>query len=187
MTSANEAARRIMALRHARAVALLPFMNTLLIPGLILVATREAHPLWARVDRPLDLVAIAAASLVLAAGFAVTARAILLFVRKGNGTLAPWDPTQTLIRADLYRYSRNPMKAGLFLILTAESVLLGSVFLAGWTAAFIAANVVYIRVSEEPGLRERFGAAYDDYCADVPRWLPPVRLRRRTGAATTES
>jgi protein-S-isoprenylcysteine O-methyltransferase Ste14 len=110
----------------------------------------------------------------------------MLFVRRGNGTLAPWDPTQVLVRAGLYRYSRNPMKAGLFLILAAESALFGSTALACWTAAFIAANVVYIRVSEEPGLRARFGAAYDEYCAEVPRWLPPVRLRQLAGAATIE-
>ena len=29
---------------------------------------------------------------------------------------------------------------------------------------------------EEPGLRRRFGAEYEEYCARVPRWLPRVRL-----------
>jgi len=30
---------------------------------------------------------------------------------------------------------------------------------------------------EEPGLRESFGAEYESYCADVPRWLPRLAPR----------
>jgi protein-S-isoprenylcysteine O-methyltransferase Ste14 len=72
------------------------------------------------------------------------------------------------------------MKAGLFLVLLAEAVLLRSPPLLAWFALFVAVNAVYIRVSEEPGLRARFGTAYDEYCARVPRWLPSVATRRHT-------
>jgi len=40
---------------------------------------------------------------------------------------------------------------------------------------FIAFNT-FITYYEEPTLRKKFGAAYDDYCQRVPRWIP--RLRR---------
>ncbi len=40
------------------------------------------------------------------------------------------------------------------------------------TAALAQFQVVRI---EEPLLRERFGQAYDDYCARVPRWIPRLR------------
>jgi protein-S-isoprenylcysteine O-methyltransferase Ste14 len=73
------------------------------------------------------------------------------------------------------------MKAGLFLILIGESVSLHSTALACWAAIFMLANVVYIRLSEEPGLRARFGSHYSDYCASVPRWWP--RLSRRQDSA----
>jgi protein-S-isoprenylcysteine O-methyltransferase Ste14 len=35
---------------------------------------------------------------------------------------------------------------------------------------------------EEPELRERFGATYEDYCRRVPRWIPQLS-RGRQGEA----
>jgi protein-S-isoprenylcysteine O-methyltransferase Ste14 len=90
----------------------------------------------------------------------------------GQGTLAPWDPTAALVVRGAYRHLRNPMKAGLFLLLSGEAVVFRSLPLLGWFAVFALANVAYIRLFEEPGLRKRFGAAYGHYCARVPRWLP---------------
>ena len=84
--------------------------------------------------------------------------------------------------AGAYRYSRNPMKAGLFLILAGESLWLRSSALAWWFACFVVANVVYIRLHEEPGLRARFGEQYRHYCERVPRWWPGLAIfsgRRR--------
>jgi protein-S-isoprenylcysteine O-methyltransferase Ste14 len=66
----------------------------------------------------------------------------------------------------------------LFLVLLAEAVLLRSPPLLGWLAVFAIVNAIYIRVSEEPGLRVRFGTTYDEYCARVPRWLPRVAAPR---------
>ncbi len=43
-------------------------------------------------------------------------------------------------------------------------------------AVFFAINAVYFPLSEEPGLRRRFGDEYDEYARNVPRWIP--RLRR---------
>jgi protein-S-isoprenylcysteine O-methyltransferase Ste14 len=71
------------------------------------------------------------------------------------------------------------MKAGLFLVLFAEAVLLRSPPLFVWFAVFALVNAVYIRISEEPGLRARFGIAYERYCARVPRWVPSAATRRR--------
>src|SRR5216683_2563310 len=34
---------------------------------------------------------------------------------------------------------------------------------------------------EEPALKQKFGAEYEEYCRQVPRWIPrvPIRLSRR--------
>jgi protein-S-isoprenylcysteine O-methyltransferase Ste14 len=40
---------------------------------------------------------------------------------------------------------------------------------------FVVINVICIPLLEEPQLRERFGAAYDEYCRHVPRLLPRLR------------
>jgi protein-S-isoprenylcysteine O-methyltransferase Ste14 len=42
-------------------------------------------------------------------------------------------------------------------------------------AISVGAHLAVVQI-EEPELRKRFGASYEDYCRKVPRWLP--RLRR---------
>jgi protein-S-isoprenylcysteine O-methyltransferase Ste14 len=167
----------VTAWRHARAVALLPLMNTLVIPSLLLARWRSSMPSFATLGE----MTIASAGAVLAlCGAALVAHSIALFVRIGRGTLAPWDPTQELVAVGAYRYSRNPMKAGLFLILAGETLLTRSAAIALWFTVFAVVNVVYIRLHEEPALLLRFGNRYRDYCTRVPRWWPALRSLRTT-------
>jgi protein-S-isoprenylcysteine O-methyltransferase Ste14 len=157
--------------RHLSAIALLPFMNTVVIPGLLLALFPPPRPAW---DGGAVL-ATAIGLVLVAAGAALVAHCVRLFVRLGSGTLAPWDPTRELVSAGAYAHSRNPMKAGLFLVLAGEALATQSPVLAAWLGCFVAANVLYIRLHEEPGLAKRFGAPYRDYCARVPRWWPTLR------------
>jgi len=46
-----------------------------------------------------------------------------------------------------------------------------------WAIWFLAANVFVIGY-EEPTLRRRFGASYDEYTQQVGRWLPRLRSSR---------
>jgi protein-S-isoprenylcysteine O-methyltransferase Ste14 len=162
--------------RHVRAIALLPFLNTVVIPGTLLATLTPALPPSSRTA----VVAALAGAALLIVGAALVAHSIRLFVRLGHGTLAPWDPTRELVSAGAYGYSRNPMKGGLFLVLAGEALLTGSAPLAAWFSCFTVANILYIRLHEEPGLKARFGDRYRDYCARVPRWWPRLRgLRNR--------
>ena len=168
--------------RHLRAIALLPLMNTVAIPLVLLTAWPVAAPSSA--DAPSIATTIAGA-LLIGAGVALAVHCISLFVRHGHGTLAPWDPTRELVGAGAYRYSRNPMKAGLFLVLAGEALVLRSAALTWWLACFVAVNAVYIRLHEEPGLRARFGDQYRRYCERVPRWWP--RLAAFSGRRREEA
>ena len=67
-------------------------------------------------------------------------RTISLFARVGQGTLAPWDPTQRLVVLGPYRHVRNPMISGVLAILLGEAALLGSPPLLVWFGAFFAVN-----------------------------------------------
>jgi protein-S-isoprenylcysteine O-methyltransferase Ste14 len=67
------------------------------------------------------------------------------------------------------------MKLGLFLVLGGEAMLIQSTPIAVWFACFAIANILYIRLHEEPRLEARFGARYRDYCERVPRWWPKLR------------
>jgi protein-S-isoprenylcysteine O-methyltransferase Ste14 len=160
--------------RHARAIALLPFMNTVIIPSVLLLLS-PPPPQW-------PAGATVAGAALVAAGAALVAHCVHLFIRIGDGTLAPWDPTRELVLAGAYRYSRNPMKAGLFLMLAGEALATGSAALTAWFGSFALVNVLYIRLHEEPGLAKRFGSAYLDYCARVPRWWPVPRTFVRSEA-----
>ncbi len=81
------------------------------------------------------------------------------------------------------------MITGVFTILAGEALLLGSTAIAIWFGTFLAMNAIYFPLSEEPGLRRRFGADYERYRANVPRWLPRLRPWESASsiASSTES
>src|SRR5262245_28393964 len=150
--------------RHVRAIALLPGMVTLLIPGLIVWATGTNFGWWTAVG-----------ALILAAGLALFAWTVRLFVQIGRGTLAPWDATRRLVVEGPYRYVRNPMITAVLTILIGEALTLGNPWIAVEAAVVFAINAIYFPLSEEPGLRRRFGEEYERYAANVPRWFPRSR------------
>jgi protein-S-isoprenylcysteine O-methyltransferase Ste14 len=113
---------------------------------------------------------------VITAGLGLVAWTIALFVRVGRGTLAPWDPTSRLVVQGPYRRVRNPMITGVGTILAGEALFFRSWGIAILLALFALVNAIYFPLVEEPGLRRRFGADYEEYCARVPRWLPRVRV-----------
>ena len=136
-----------------------------LIPAVIILSgSRDIEPLTA-----------ALGAVLLAAGLALVAWTIALFIRVGRGTLAPWAPPTRLVVRGPYRYVRNPMITGVGTVLAGEALFFRSVGVAVELAIFAALNAIYFPLVEEPDLRERFGAEYDDYRARVPRWLPRWR------------
>lgn len=79
---------------------------------------------------------------------------------------------EDLVTEGLYAHSRNPMYVGNLLILVGVALASnswGCVATAVPLFGFIYAAIV---AAEEDYLRGRFGAAFDAYCRDVPRWLP---------------
>jgi protein-S-isoprenylcysteine O-methyltransferase Ste14 len=161
--------------KHLRAILLLPFMVTVVIPGVILWLTGlDTLGLWPSVPATrVGLPALGGALLCLGLGLMVAT--IRLFVTVGQGTLAPWNPTQRLVVRGVYRHVRNPMIAGVFFVLLGEAILAASLPLLGWFVLFVIANAIYIPLAEEPGLVKRFGSDYLTYKQNVPRWLPRLR------------
>ena len=165
----------VTAMRHAYSILLLPVMNSIVIPTVILLLTQGERGFGIGTGKLFSVFGALLSATLLIAGVAMIMHSIALFVRHGNGTLAPWDPTQALVIRGLYRYLRNPMKMGLILLLLGESIAFGSLPLLYWWATFTIVNVVYIRLWEEPGLRIRFGEEYARYCSQVGPWLPSRR------------
>ena len=108
-------------------------------------------------------------------GLGLMSWTIFLFAHIGKGSLAPWNPTQKLITTGPYAYVRNPMLTGIFLVLLGEALLFQSMVLFWYLVIFMVINAVYLPLSEEKGLVKRFGAEYEVYKRNVPRFIPRLR------------
>ena len=93
-------------------------------------------------------------------------------IRRGRGTPAHLDPPKELVITGLYRYVRNPIYLGALFVQLGYIIWFGSGMMISYFLFFIFAYHILIVFIEEPILRNTFGAAYDDYSKNVPRWLP---------------
>jgi protein-S-isoprenylcysteine O-methyltransferase Ste14 len=157
-------------IRHLLSILLLPFMVTVVVPRWLLWTDAAAIG-WGGA-RAVDWASRAAGAVVFAVGFGLFAWCVWLFARVGQGTLAPWDPTQRLVAVGPYRHVRNPMISGVLLMLIGEALWWRSGALALLAGAFLLINHTYFLLSEEPGMQRRFGESYRLYRTRVPRWIP---------------
>jgi protein-S-isoprenylcysteine O-methyltransferase Ste14 len=111
-------------------------------------------------------------AVLIAAGLVVLVQAFVRFVVEGIGTPAPVAPTEHLVVGGLYRHVRNPMYLAVAAIIVGQALVLGRPALLLYAAAFVAVTASFVRLYEEPVLRERFGAEYEAYRRAVPGWWP---------------
>jgi protein-S-isoprenylcysteine O-methyltransferase Ste14 len=156
--------------RQLLAILLLPAMTTIVIPG-VLVATGGTEIGWGY-GWPWKAIPPLLGAATVIGGLRLVVETIGLLGTRGEGTLAPWDPTRRLVVRGPYRRVRNPMITGVAAIQLGEAVLLGSPSIAVWFGLFGLANAVYMPFVEEPGLLRRFGSDYEEYRRAVPRWIP---------------
>jgi protein-S-isoprenylcysteine O-methyltransferase Ste14 len=50
-----------------------------------------------------------------------------------------------------------------------------SVAAIAWACAVLAAVALFVVLYEQPTLRRKFGADYDEYCRNVHAWIPRMR------------
>jgi protein-S-isoprenylcysteine O-methyltransferase Ste14 len=110
-------------------------------------------------------------------GFAAALRCIWDFGWTGHGTPAPLAPPQRLVVVGFYRYVRNPMYVGFFAGWAGLWVVFGHTNLPAIVIACVAVVGValFVQLYEEPTLGKMFGGEYEEYCKNVPRWLPRLR------------
>jgi protein-S-isoprenylcysteine O-methyltransferase Ste14 len=114
---------------------------------------------------------IAAAPLLLV-GALVYLACVWQFGTSGRGTPAPIDPPKKLVMRGLYLWVRNPMYLGLLLVVLGEAVFFREPVLLLYFVFLASAFQLFVVAVEEPGLRQRFGALYSDYCNATNRWRP---------------
>ena len=94
------------------------------------------------------------------------------FAVQGLGTPAPIAPTRHLVVTGLYRYVRNPMYVAVAAAILGQAILLGDWRLLIYGGLFWLACHVFVVAYEEPTLARTFGAEYEAFRANVPRWIP---------------
>ena len=116
----------------------------------------------------------AAGVLLIVAGIPAVLDSFARFALQGLGTPAPVFPTRHLVVSGLYRHVRNPMYVGVAWVIFGQGLLLGNVRVLGYATAVWLGFSLFVIGYEEPTLRRTFGAEYEVFCKNVPRWIPRV-------------
>jgi len=112
------------------------------------------------------------AAVLAALAFALAISGLVAFGRAGT-THNPVhiDKASALVTGGVYRFTRNPMYLGLTTLLTALAFAYSAPLTLLGPILFVPLITRLQIVPEERMLREKFGSAYEGYCARVRRWL----------------
>jgi protein-S-isoprenylcysteine O-methyltransferase Ste14 len=119
-------------------------------------------PAWTRV---VGIIAMIAGSMLVLICVGV-------FVARGQGTPAVFDPPKEFVALGPYKYVRNPMYVGGFILLTGFGLYHHSVAILALAVLLAFLFHLFVLWVEEPGLEQRFGSSYRNYKNSVNRWLP---------------
>jgi protein-S-isoprenylcysteine O-methyltransferase Ste14 len=109
---------------------------------------------------------------LIALGGILAITCLAMFVLRGEGTAAPFDPPRKFVAAGPYKFVRNPMYVGGFITLLGFGLYAQSPAILLFTLPWLLLAHLFVIVYEEPHLRATFGETYEAYCRSVHRWLP---------------
>jgi len=90
----------------------------------------------------------------------------------GHGAAA-FRLTQHIVELDIYKYTRNPMSLGYYLVCIGVGLIAGSTSVTlGAILGIIPAHVLFLKFFEELELELRFGTPYLEYKRRVPFLIP---------------
>ena len=72
----------------------------------------------------------------------------------------------------LYRYVRNPIYIAVVAVILGQAILFGDWRLMIYGGLMWLAFHAFVLAYEEPVLAQQFGGQYEDFRANVPRWIP---------------
>ncbi|MGQ0685243.1 methyltransferase family protein [Bradyrhizobium sp.] len=110
--------------------------------------------------------------LLIVAGLPGLVDSFARFALQGLGTPAPIAPTQKLVVTGLYRYVRNPIYIAVVAVIFGQALLFGDWRLLWYGALLWLFFHVFVVMYEEPTLKQTFGAEYESFRTNVPRWIP---------------
>lgn len=120
---------------------------------------------------------------LMAIGVTLLVDSFARFALQGLGTPAPIAPPSRLVVTGPYRYVRNPMYVAVLTVIFGEAIFFADPRLAAYGVVVWLLFHAFVRLYEEPALKEQFGAEYQAYKANVPRWIPRLSPWRAPQAA----
>lgn len=114
--------------------------------------------------------------LMIAAGLPGLLDSFARFAIQGLGTPAPVAAPQHLVVTGLYRRVRNPMYVAVSLLIFGQGLLFGSPRVLQYGLLVWLAFYIFVILYEEPALSRKFGDEYEQFCEQVPRWFPRLKL-----------
>ena len=109
---------------------------------------------------------------LLGAGAVLVLACVGVFVARGRGTPAVFDPPRQFVAVGPYRFVRNPMYIGGLMLLAGLGFYQRSLSILLFGLSMSALFHLFVVFVEEPGLKRRFGESYFAYKQSVNRWLP---------------
>lgn len=94
------------------------------------------------------------------------------FITRGRGTPAPFDAPREFVALGPYQFVRNPMYIGGLTLLVGFALYEHSISILFLSLALFFVVHLFVVFYEEPTLRKKFAAPYEEYCKSVSRWLP---------------
>jgi protein-S-isoprenylcysteine O-methyltransferase Ste14 len=85
----------------------------------------------------------------------------------------------SLVRGGVYRYSRNPMYAGVLAVIFGQAMLFASARLALYGATMFVLFHAVVTLVEEPHLRRRDPEKFAQFEKEIPRWIRMSQRRQR--------
>ena len=117
-------------------------------------------------------VRFAVGGIAIALGALVAVQGARMF-RRNKTTINPVDleSASALVTSGVFRFSRNPMYVGFTAMLVGWAVCLAAPWALVGPVAFVLFTNRFQIIPEERVMRDKFGQAYDDYQAQVRRWI----------------
>ena len=110
-------------------------------------------------------------------GIVIIGWSVFHFLRV-KGTPVPFNPPPTLVQSGPYKYTRNPMLTGVFLLLFGIGFAIKSPSLVLlFTPLYVVVNFWELKKVEEPELVRRLGEDYLAYRKRTPMFIPGTSLR----------
>ena len=164
-----------------RALALIPevFLFLVIIPYAFYLVAKMVDPLlWVNMFLQGLLISILGLFLSIV-GFLFATWSVYVQFMQGKGTPAPVMPTQKLIVDGPYKFCRNPMVLGTFLLYLGFGFVVHSFSFILLSVLFLVVMLGYVKLVEEKELEARFGEEYIKYKEKTPFVIPRVRRLKK--------